>query len=89
MKGLSSKCIALRVDVIQNQKIYRLQGCPCTFSPQVLQAGAVKGLTIQLDIAKCQCSCTRNVFVVPSTDLVRTWWIIVKERNDLQNRVKQ
>ena len=44
MKGFSSKCIALKVVVIQSQKIYCLQGCPCTFNPEILQAGAVKGL---------------------------------------------
>ena len=37
--------ISLKVDVIQSQKICSLQGCPCTFSPEILQGGAVKGLT--------------------------------------------
>ena len=44
MKGFSSKRIALKVDVTLSQKIDCLQGCPCTFSPETLQAGAVKGL---------------------------------------------
>ena len=44
MKGFSSKRRALKVDVIQGRIIYSLQEYPCTFSAEILQARAVKGL---------------------------------------------
>ena len=46
LKGFSSKRMAhiAIVDVIQSQEIDCLQGCPCTFDLDILQAGAVKGL---------------------------------------------
>ena len=48
MKGLSPKRIALKVDVTQSQEIDCSRGCPCTFSPEILQDGAVKGLRFDL-----------------------------------------
>ena len=46
MKAFSSKRKALKVDVMQSQKTDYLQGCPCTLSAEMLQAGAVKGLNV-------------------------------------------
>ena len=44
MKGFLSKRIVFKVDVIQGRIIYSWQEYPCTFSAEILQAGAVKGL---------------------------------------------
>ena len=47
MKGFSSECIALKVDVLKEWKIYCLQvhKCvPASFSPEIVQARTVKGL---------------------------------------------
>ena len=46
MKGISSERLAMKVDEIQSQKIDCLRRCPCTFSPKIVQAGAVKGLSL-------------------------------------------
>ena len=43
MKGSSSKRTALKGDVIGPENIL-FAGNPCIFSPEILQAGAVKGL---------------------------------------------
>ena len=48
VKGFSSKGIALTVDVIQSQKIDCFQGYPGTFSLEIVQAAAVKGLRIAI-----------------------------------------
>ena len=45
MKGLSSRGIALKVDVLQDQKIYCCRHVRAAFSPELLQAGTVKGLS--------------------------------------------
>ena len=45
VKGFLSKCIVLKVDLLQDHQIHCLQACMCAlFSPEILQAGAVKGL---------------------------------------------
>ena len=45
MKGFLSKCIVLKSELLYDHQIYCLQARMCTlFSPEVLQAGAVKGL---------------------------------------------
>ena len=62
MKGFSSKRIVLKVDVIWSQKIDCLQGFPCTFSPGILQAGAVKGLILTTDfVSSIHCIKGANV----------------------------
>ena len=44
-KGFLSKCTALTVDLLQGHQIYSLEVYMCAlFSPEILQAGAVKGL---------------------------------------------
>ena len=43
-EGILSKRIALKVDVLQDRKIYCSQARLCIFSSEILQAGAVKGL---------------------------------------------
>ena len=46
MKGFLSNRTVLKVDLSQNRKIYCLQACVCTlFGPEILQAGALKGLS--------------------------------------------
>ena len=45
MKEFLSKCAVLKVDLLQYYQIYCLQTCMYAhFSPETLQAGAVKGL---------------------------------------------
>ena len=45
MKEFQSKCSVLTVDLLQYYQIYCLQTCMYAhFSPEILQAGAVKGL---------------------------------------------
>ena len=44
MKEFSSKLIPLKVDTLQDRKIYCLQVRPCIFRPGIVQAGVVKGL---------------------------------------------
>ena len=44
VKRFLSKRIALKVDVLQDRKIYCSQARLCIFSSEILQAGAVKGL---------------------------------------------
>ena len=45
MNAFLSKCTVLKVDLLQDHQIYCLQVCLCTlFSPEIVQAGAVKGL---------------------------------------------
>ena len=44
MKGVLSKRIAFKVDALWDRKIYCLQARTCIFSPEILQAGAVRGL---------------------------------------------
>ena len=43
-----TKRIVSKVDVTQSQETDCSQGCPCTFSPEILQDGAVKGLRFDL-----------------------------------------
>ena len=46
VKGFLSKCTVLKVDLLQDHKIYCLQACMCApFSPEMSHAAAVKGLT--------------------------------------------
>ena len=50
MKGVLSKDIALKVDVLQDRKIDCLQARLCIFQPGFfLQAVAVKGLRLKVD----------------------------------------
>ena len=45
MKEFLPKCTVLKVDLLYDHLIYYLQACMrAIFSPEVLQAGAVKGL---------------------------------------------
>ena len=45
MKGLLLKCTILKADLLWGHQIYCLQACMCAlFSPEILQAEAVKGL---------------------------------------------
>ena len=44
MKGLSSKRTAEKIDVLSDRKIRCAQARLCIFSPEILQAGAMKGL---------------------------------------------
>ena len=44
MKGFSSKCIALKIDMLSDWKMYCFQCTHATFSLETLHAGAVKGL---------------------------------------------
>ena len=59
MKRFSLKCIALKLDVIGAENIL----CACrrvraSFSPEVLQAGAVKGLIVCTDgVQECLALC--------------------------------
>ena len=47
VKGFLSKCTALRVDLLQDHQIYCFQACMCAlFSPEIVQAGAVKGVNL-------------------------------------------
>ena len=39
MHSIESRC-----DIGPEDRLF-LQGCPCTFSPEILQVGTVKGLT--------------------------------------------
>ena len=44
MKGFLSKC----VDLLQDHQIYCFQACMCAlFSPEIVQAGAEKGLNLE------------------------------------------
>ena len=44
-KGLLSKCTVWEIYLLQDHQIYCLQACMCAlFSPEILRAGAVKGL---------------------------------------------
>ena len=44
-KGLISYCTELTVDLLQDYQTYYLQACMCAlFSPDILQAGAMKGI---------------------------------------------
>ena len=45
VKGFSLKRITLKVNALQDRKRYCLEASPYIFSPEILQAGAVKGLT--------------------------------------------
>ena len=58
MKGSSSKCIALKTDVLQDRNIYCFAGASVhlSLSPEIIQAGAVKGLSV---------SGGRNTFLFP------------------------
>ena len=42
--GLSSKRIALKGDVLQDRKIHCFRCVRASFSPEILQAGSMKGL---------------------------------------------
>ena len=44
MKGPASKRTILKVDLLRDQKMLCFQACMCIYSPEILQAGAVKGL---------------------------------------------
>jgi len=45
VKGFLSKCTVLKVDLLYDHQIYRFQACmSAIFSPEILQARAVKGL---------------------------------------------
>ena len=45
VKGFLPKCTVLKVDLLQDHQIYCLEACMCAlFSPEISQAGAVKGL---------------------------------------------
>ena len=45
VKGFLSKWTVLKVDLLQDIQIYSLEGCMCArFSPEIVQAVAVKGL---------------------------------------------
>ena len=48
LKGFLPKCTVLKLDLLQDHQIYCFRACMCTlFSPEILQAGAVKGLNGQ------------------------------------------
>ena len=44
VKGFSSKCIALKADVLQDRKIYCLQACACIFQPGNLTGWGREGV---------------------------------------------
>ena len=47
MKGFLSKCVVSKADLLQGRHMYCLQACMCAhFSPEILQAVAVKGLIL-------------------------------------------
>ena len=47
VKEFLSKCTVLKADSLQDHLIYCLQACMCEpFRPEMLQAGAVKGLKL-------------------------------------------
>ena len=53
VEGFLSKCTVLKVDLLQDHQIYCLEACMCElFSPGILQAVAVKGLSAQLPLTK-------------------------------------
>ena len=46
------KCTVLKADLLQNHQVYCLQACMCAiFSPEILQALAVKGLKHIMSVA--------------------------------------
>ena len=63
MKGLSSQRIALKADVIGPEKKKTVcRQVPASFSRESLQAGAMKGLSVQL-LPQCKC-CLCRVSVI-------------------------
>ena len=58
MKGLQSKGIALKVDVIGAENILRVcRRVHASFSPDILQARAMKGLGTGTHTYTCVCVC--------------------------------
>ena len=50
MNGFLLKCTVLEVDLLQDHQIHCLEVCMCAlFSPEIVQAVAVKGLTAAED----------------------------------------
>ena len=50
MKGFAPKCTVVKVDMLQDRKIVCLEAYVwAPFSPEMLLAAAVKGLTLKFD----------------------------------------
>ena len=57
VKGLLAKCTVLKVDLLQDRQICCFQACMgALLSPDILQAGAVKGLKIIIVISNLLCA---------------------------------
>ena len=55
VKGFLSKCTVLKLDLLWDHQIHRLEACMCAlFSPEILQAWAVKGLTVAALSMQCR-----------------------------------
>ena len=76
MKGFSLKHIALKADIIGAENIVFCRHVHASFSTEILQAGAVKGLSRQY--FQCQCDlilfrsafCVRDLILVLSTAII-------------------